>query len=325
MKRLLSTTAVVLLASLGAAQAGQVDIVIQDFDVQNEQNVINKIDAGAIVDSSQEGTNIANVASLLDVTPGAAGELDDGGVALDPLLIDVFGPDVADFINSHGDIYIAAQLFADVQRVENSAVAGLGDVGVDQSGLNVVNVFSVEDGYDGSDVGDVYLVYQSFGSWFADGLAGAEDTWQIVDNSMRARNDINDSGQEGTNLANVISIADDGGSLDAGELVGNQILLMQVAGGPAEITKQLVKNKARAGDDINGLTQEALNGVNVVNLTLDGDQASGLTVVTQKTYENFDQSIANTAYAGSTATAVAQSGTNLGNVVTVNVTVENGS
>ncbi len=329
MKRLLSTTAVALLASLGAAQAGQVDIVIQDFDVQNEQNVINEIDAGAIVDSSQEGTNIANIISLLDTTPGAGNgaeaSLDDGGVALDPVLIDIFGDDVAEFINEHGDIYVGAQLFADIQRVENTAMAGLGAAEVAQSGTNIANVFVVADAYDGSDVGDVYLVYQSFGSWFADGFDGAEETRQTVENSIRAADDINNSGQEGTNLANVISIADDGGNLDPGEMVGNQMLLMQVAGGPAELTKQLVRNKARAGDDINGLTQEALNGVNIVSLTLDGDQASGLTVIAQKTYENFDQSISNVAEAGSVATGVAQSGTNVGNVVTVNVTVENGN
>ncbi len=322
MKRLLSTTAVALLASLGAAQAGQVDIIIQDYDVQNEQNVINEIDAGAIVESSQEGTNVANLVSLVDVTPGAGGELDDGGVALDPLLADIFGPDVTEFINSHGDIYLAAQLFADVQRVENIASAGLGSAAVAQAGTNVVNVFSVTDGFDGSDTGDVYLVYQSFGSWFADGFAGAEDTWQVVDNSIRAADDIDGSSQEGTNVANLISIDDDGGSLDAGELVGNQILLVQTAGGAAELTKQLVKNKARAGDDINGLTQEALNAVNVVSLTLDGDQASGLTVVAQKTYENFDQSISNKVSAHSIAAGIDQNGTNVGNILTVNVTVE---
>ncbi len=338
MKRLLSTTAVTLLASLGAAQAGQVNIVIQDFDVQNEQNVINSIDAGAIVDSSQEGTNIANIASLLDTTPGAAGDTDDGGTAVDPLLLaaavdavnDVFGTsltpaDVADYINGHGDLYAGAQLFADIQRVTNTAKAGLGAAEVAQTGTNVANVFTVEDAYDGSDVGDVYLVYQSFGSWFADGYADAEVTRQTVENTIRATDDINDSSQDGTNLANVISIADDGGSLDAGELVGNQMLLVQVAGGPARLTKQLVRNKAHAGDDINGLTQSALNAVNLVSLTLDGDQASGLTAIGQKTYENFDQSISNVAQAHSIATGIAQSGTNLGNVVTVSVTVEDGN
>ena len=338
MKRLLSTTAVTLLASLGAAQAGQVNIVIQDFDVQNEQNVINSIDAGAIVDSSQDGTNIANIASLLDTTPGAAGDADDGGTAVDPLLLaaavdavnDVFGTsltpaDVADYINGHGDLYAGAQLFADIQRVTNTAKAGLGAAEVAQTGTNVANVFSVTDAYDGSDIGDTYLVYQSFGSWFADGYADAEVTRQTVENTIRATDDINNSSQDGTNLANVISIADDGGSLDAGELVGNQMLLVQVAGGPARLTKQLVRNKAHAGDDINGLTQSALNAVNLVSLTLDGDQASGLTAIGQKTYENFDQSISNVAQAHSIATGIAQTGTNLGNVVTVNVTVEDGN
>ncbi len=333
MKLLLSTTAVALLASLGAAQAGQVNIIIQDFDVQNEQNVLNEIDAGAIVDSSQEGTNVANLISLVDVTPGAgdgAGtSLDDGGVALDPILVGLF-PGIASFIAGHGDIYAAAQLFADVQRVTNDASASLGAAGVAQTGLNVANTFAVTDAYDGTDTGDVYLVYQSFGSWLADDLnlddyGQTEETWQVVENTIGATGDINSSSQDGTNVANLISISDDGGSLDPGELVGNQMLLLQSAGGASRLTKQLVKNKANSGDDINGLTQSALNAVNVVSMTLDGDQASGLTVIGQKTYENFDQSIVNRAVAHSVATGVAQSGTNVGNVVTVGVTVENGS
>lgn len=330
MKRLLATTAVTLLASLGVAQAGDVNIVIQDADFFDEQNVLNEITAGAIEESSQAGTNISNIAALADSSPGAGGDHDDGGAALDPLLSDALEsalglPDgtIAAFLNSHGDIYAGAQLFADVQRVENTAVASLGAAEVDQEGLNAANIFSVEDGQDGSDVGDVYLVYQSFGSWFADGFDEAEDTWQEVDNRINAADDVSGS-QLGTNVANAVSILDEAGTLEDGELVGNQLLIVQVAGGAADNTKQFVSNKVLAGDDINGLAQEGTNAVNVISATLTGDQASGLYVVAQKTYESFDQSVFNSATAHSIA-SVSQTGTNVANAYSVRLTIDNGN
>jgi len=330
MKRLLATTAIALLASLGAAQAGDINIVIQDADFENEQNVINQLFAGAIEESSQAGTNISNVAALADSSPGAGGESDDGGTALDPLLVDALSyslgiPDyeIGAFINSHGDIYGGAQLFADIQRVTNEAKARMGAAQVDQEGLNAANIFSVQDGHDGSDVGDVYLVYQSFGSWFADNTEETDNTRQIVENSITAADDVSGS-QLGTNVANAVSILDEAGSLEDTELVGNQLLLVQVAGGPAGITKQYVGNVAYAGDDINGLTQEGTNAVNVATVTLTGDQASGLYVVAQKTYENFDQSIFNRATAHSIASGVSQAGTNVANAYSVSLTIRNG-
>lgn len=297
MKRLLTTTAITLLASLGAAQAGDQIVINQDFDIDDPQLVLNEIYGSAgIRDAAQEGTNVANLIEWID------GLTENGAF--------------------NGDDYDIDQEFDEVQKVKNKANTYFGSIEVDQSGTNVANVVDLTDELSGSTNGDRYDIHQDF-----------DDARQVVKNDIgyyNAPKDIIDSSQDGTNIANLVSLRDVGG----GSADGNEIDIDQHVNFDGYPSQQLVENYARLDDDIldldndgSGLAQSGLNAINLVDLDLTDQSGDNTLEIDQKVARRFSQDIDNyiggNGPVGDNGHGLSQEGTNVANLV--NFTALSGS
>lgn len=184
MKKLLSSTAVVVALGMSAAHADEV-IILQNFDLAREtQSVNNRIQAlQDITGSSLSGTNIQNLLQWRDVS--AEGDL-------------------------YGDIYEFNQVTDEEQFVLNVATSRYGDVGAVLEATNLMNVVSLEDTLGGSEeVGDHILIKQVVTDAFQGGLNRIE-----ADNDLLAGSVASIS-----NLANVTNVVGAGGGIEAGDIV----------------------------------------------------------------------------------------------------------
>lgn len=185
MRRLLATSALALVAAVGAARADEV-VIRQDFDLDHvTQQVENKLRATQdVTGASLEGTNIQNVLQFRDVSPDAAG--------------------------AYGDIYDFRQFTDEEQSVLNEVSSKYGAVGAELSATNLQNVLNLEDGLGGSEeVGDHILASQK-----------VEDTLQEATNRITADGSVlAGSSAEITNLANVASLTDRFGGVEYGNIV----------------------------------------------------------------------------------------------------------
>jgi hypothetical protein len=203
----------------------------------------------------------------------------------------------------YGDIYEFKQVTTfEEQLVNNTAISTYGGVGADLSATNIMNLMELEDVIGGAGhVGDHQLLEQY-----------ALGSKQFGVNTILAKGAIADSSASITNLANVADITGKGG----GSVYGDILRLDQYA----VYTKQYANNWA-AGGSVDGLTMDAVNGVNIASFDLSDMTGAGDLAITQKTY-NVTQDINNGVQAHGSVAGAALSGTNLGNVISFAVEIQ---
>lgn len=345
MRRMLLTSAAALALLAGPAlAAGDTDINQSMGAVQDILNSVEVVhDTTTLTQQGTNLANVIDAAALDDVNQIIDGIVEqgvtnamvsDGGMlnVVDQSAINGANVLTADAISTANQL---AQL-GFVQEVANTLAVGHGlNASVDhdalQSGVNMANIASLGTGTDVYQYGwgDQDIVNAAL--YTGPGTAGtfqnltqeatnltnvltgtavddiAQDayTFQVIDNGIVFGQGLSETTQAGTNLANVVNLA------DTFDIVGQDAL------GTQTVTNNASYNGVGAGavnGAIHGLGQRGVNGGNVLSAgTL--PSISGVQEITQT--GTMVQTVSNTLTGMGATSGLTQAGTNIQNVVSV--------